>query len=84
MYTAKSAKAMRKPSFLSESWNACAVPWNVPRMPAGILNLRFGLRDRVNRFAQRDARREVERDRHRGKLTLVVDGERGLCRARSG
>ena len=37
MYTANSANATRKPSFLSESWNACAVPWNVPRMPAGSL-----------------------------------------------
>ncbi len=36
----------------------------------------FDLLDGAHRLTDRGAGREVERDRHRGKLTLVVDDER--------
>src|SRR5713101_4295132 len=37
-----------------------------------------GRLNRVDRVAERNARREVEGNRHRGKLPLMVHGERGL------
>ena len=43
---------------------------------AGILHLALDLLDRVDRLAEREARRQVERDRHRGLLALVVDLQR--------
>ena len=36
-----------------------------------------GLLDRRHRFADRDLRREIEAQRHRGELALVVDRNRG-------
>ena len=45
------------------------------RAPASC-DLALDLLDRVDRLAEREARREVERDRHRRLLALVVDLQR--------
>ena len=50
----------------SESWNTCAVPWKPVVMVAGNPSRALELRDRIDGLAEREARREVERDRHGG------------------
>ena len=78
MYTAKSAKAIEEAFVLERVLERLRSSLEGSANAGGHLDLRLGLRDRVNRLAQRDARREIERDRHRGKLSLVIDGQRGL------
>ena len=60
----------------SESWNACALPWNAVCNPAGNLQILLGLLDRRGRLSQRHTQREVEADRHRRELALVADRQR--------
>ena len=77
------------PCPFSDSWNTCAVPWKPVVIVAGRLDSRSMLLDRVDRLAERKAGREVERDRHRRLLALVVDLQRpdrgtGLVTADSG
>ena len=48
---------------------------------AGSPALALDLLDRVDRLAERDARREIEGDRHGGLLRLAADRERARRRA---
>ena len=64
------------PCPFSESWNTCAVPWKPVVIVAGRFDFALELLDRVDRLAERDAGREIERDRHRRLLALVVDLQR--------
>ena len=57
----------------SELWNALAAPWNWPLTPFG-QRARRRLRARcVSTVAERRARLQAERDRHRRQLAVVVD-----------
>ena len=73
---ANTAARISTPCPRNESWNTCAVPEKPVAMVTGRFALRFDLRDLVDRVAERIARREVERDRHRGLLALMVDLQR--------
>ena len=66
----------------SESWNTCAEPWKPVVIVAGRFVVALDLLDRVDRLAEREAGREVERDRHRRLLALVVDLQRADASAR--
>ena len=58
----------------SELWNALAAPWNWPltrRAASSSATSR-----RAQHVAERRARRQAERDRHRRQLAVVVDGLR--------
>ena len=58
---------------LSDDWKACAVPWNEPSSVIGVLQLALRPAGLLDRLAERHAGRQVERDRHRRELALVVD-----------
>ena len=73
---ANTAARISTPCPRSESWNTCAVPWKPVAIVAGRLESRSISLDRVDRLAERDAGREVERDRHRRLLALMVDLQR--------
>ena len=73
---AKTAARTRTPCPFSESWNTCAVPWKPVAIVAGRFESRSSSVICVDRVAERDAGREVERDRHRRLLALVVDLQR--------
>ena len=68
-------------SLASDSLKACAVPAKSAWTLGGIPMRGLGRLDGLDRVAERLAGRQVERDRDRGKLALVVDGERGRRRA---
>ena len=59
-----------------EAWNAWAVPWKLPRMRRGHADLARGRLDALDRVAERRPGHEVEGQRHRRELRLVVHGER--------
>ena len=61
---------------LSELWNACALPWKLVAIEARQVQLLGGLLDRRYRLADRDVRGEIEAQRHRRELALVVDRDR--------
>ena len=70
-----SATTSRTHRLPSELWNAFAAPWKFVLMVDG--SVRFG--DFLNldhRVAERLARLQSERNRHRRKLAIVVDGLR--------
>ena len=67
----------------SDARNAAAAPWNVVWMLAGMPISRCACLDRLDGLAERRARRQVERHRHRRELADVVDDERRVALARS-
>ena len=77
---ANTAARISTPCPRSESWNTCAVPEKPVTIVDRQVRRLFELRDLVDGVAQRNARREVERDRHRGLLALVVDLQRADAR----
>ena len=63
----------------SAAWKASAAPWKAVIMLAGMADVGFGLPDRVDRLAERGARRQVERHRRRRKLAEMVDSSGAVC-----
>ena len=64
-------------------WNACAVPMKLPWTVAGMPISLSAASICVDRVAQRDAGRKIERERDGRKLSLVVDRERACSSARN-
>ena len=64
------------PCPLSESWNTCAEPWKLETTVAGRRASRSICLDRVDRLPERSAGRQIERDRDRRLVALVVDQQR--------
>ena len=48
------------------------------------MNVLFRLLDRLGRFSQRNARRQVERERDHRELSLVIHRQRGVSKSESG
>ena len=72
----KSAAAMRIGVLFSDAPNAWALPWKARLERERRAQLLFDLLDCAYRIANRGARGEIERDRNRGELALMVDHER--------
>ena len=73
-----------QPSFASEDWKACAVPWNAASKPGRKRDARLDALDRREPPApSATPGREVERQRDGRKLTLMVDRERRLTTSSS-
>ena len=60
----------------SDASKACAVPWKVVVSVAGSLHIGLQGANAVDRRAERNVGRQVERDRDRWQLTLMVDRQR--------
>jgi len=67
---------MRIGVLFSDAPNAWALPWKAGLERERRMQLFFNLLNAAHRLADRGARREIERDRHRRELALVIDHER--------
>ena len=70
-------------SLASEVWKAAAVPWKLAWMLAGKPISCSACWIAFDGLAQRDARRQVERQRHHRELALVIDRQRRIGASRS-
>ena len=73
---ANTAASTSTPWPFSESSNTCAAPWKPDTIEAGQVGLLLDLADGVDRRAERITGSQIERDRHRGLLALVIDLQR--------
>ena len=71
-----SAAAIRIGVLESDAWKAWALPWKLVASDSRLAELLLDLLDGGNRLPDRNSRREVERDRHRRELALMIDHER--------
>ena len=72
----KSAAAMRIGVLDSDAAECLGVALKAGLQRERRAQLLFDLLDGADRLTDRGARREIERDRHRGELALMVDHER--------
>ena len=68
-----SAAAISIGSLDSEDWNACALPWKLVAREAGLPSCCSTWWMRCHRVADRHAGLQIEGDRHRRELALMVD-----------
>ncbi len=68
---------MSRGTLLSESWNACALPWKVVVRPVGNCSCCMACWIAVVAGAERHPLREVEADGDRRELPLMADGQWG-------
>ena len=84
MYTVTSAARISSGSLVSDARKRCGRALERSLDARGHSDLLAGSVDRGDRVAQRVARREIERNRHRGELALMIDGQRRRARLEMG
>ena len=77
-----SAAAIRIGVLDSDDWKAWALPWKLVGSESGLPSSFSTCWMARYRLPDRGARREIERDRHRRELALMVDHERRHLHAR--